>query len=455
MFLSRMDAVYDRMVFRELMAIGVVDLLRINDYQLIALHIVNKALPTMTASEIVEHLLSDLCALATTPATLTVCRDVAYEIFQFVFHRFDGLDTVETSLRNRSIAVLLTGLNDTDPVIQRRMFSFWSDDERLSPRIQDRLLRLLDQLYDPQTESEYLHYSTQLMLEPVIQHADSKTPLFAQHVSDDNETKLHEYEIDVSWKSQNSILKAPLFMESQQQQLYATQSGGSSLVLRATTSLAFQPTLDPKESSAIAAEFTLQSQSSLMFSVQPQLLDRRSCRVSHAAASQQQTDGSARFASLRQRFLRDTDKQARNQALSAVQRLGFQKEKHAQRQRRSERQVTLYRRYRTGEYPDLMINTLALVMPLQGLVKYDKLLAHQVWLSIFNAIIKELDFPRSFFVSASASINNILSQTRQCGTVVFGSLIELALTHAKHFEIPAQLVASFASTTQQMAIGIR
>lgn len=460
MFMARMDAVYEQRVFREIMAIGVVDLLRITETQLVALHIINKALPTMSAAEITEHLLIDLCALAANSAAApTECRDVTYEIFQFIVGRFVGHDPVESTLRNRAIAALLTGLNDADAIIQKRLFKFWSDEERLSGRIQDRMLQLLDVLYDPLSESQYLHYGAQLMLQPILQHADSVTPLFAQHISDENETKLTEYEIDVSWKSQNSVLKAPLFMESQQQQLTATQSGGSSLILRTSTSLAFQPTMDPNElnsTGGVDDQFlSLQSQSSLMFSIQPQLLDRRSCRVAATTAGRAEDAAAARFDRLRQRFLRDTDKHARNEALAAVMRRDYRQVVHSQRQRRSERQVSLFRRYRTGEYPDLMINSLALIMPLQGLVKYDKLLARQVWVSVFNAIIVELDYPRPFIVSASTSINNILAQTRLCGTVVFATLMELALTHAQYFEIPAQLVASFASTNQQMAIGIR
>lgn len=447
MYLSRMD-VYGDEIFREIMSIGIVELLKTPEYQVLVLHIINKALPRMSVVDI-QRLLPELTGLV--DSKQSQCRDVIYEIYQFILVQLESNTFVfDADVRGKVTAILLCGLNDTDNEIQTRLFNFWSDPKRLSPEIQIRILNLLDGLYDPSAERHFLNYSTQLLLEPAIHHPDSKIPLFAQHVTEETEQKLKEYDINVSWKTQNSTLTAPLFMESQQRQITSGNISNGQQFLRATiTTLAFEPTQDPQEMSQTSNQFALQTQSSLLFSIEPQVLNRRSERVQPNDAP-----GKSSFSKLRQRFLNDRDKTNRSQALKAVERHDYKQVLQSQSKQKKERQVSLYRRYRSGEYPDFMINSLALLMPLKGLVKYDKLLARQLLVAVFEAVAAELESAKRFILPASESIQRIFTQTKLCDTVVFAALMELALTHAQHFDIPPELVATFSSTNQMMAMGM-
>lgn len=447
MYLSRMD-VYGDEIFREIMSIGIVELLKTQEYQLLALHIINKALPRMSVVD-VKRLLPELTGLV--DSKQSQCRDVIYEIYQFILVQLENNTFVfDAEERGKITAILLCGLNDTDNEIQTRLFNFWSDPKRLSPDIQIRILNLLDGLYDPSAERHFLNYSTQLLLEPAILHPDSRIPLFAQHVTEETEEKLKEYDINVSWKTQNSTLTAPLFMESQQRQITSGNISTGQQFLRATiTTLAFEPTQDPQGMTQTSNQFSLQTQSSLLFSIEPQVLNRRSERVQPTNAPAKSS-----FSKLRQRFLIDRDKTNRSEALKAVERHDYKQVLQSQSKQKKERQVSLFRRYRSGEYPDFMINSLALLMPLKGLLKYDKLLARQFLVAVFEAVVTELEIPKRFIIPASESIQRIFTQTKLCDTVVFAALMELAQTHAQHFDIPPELVATFASTNQMMAMGM-
>lgn len=205
MFLSRMDY-YESEICQEIQAIGVKKLMKVKEYQLIALHIMNKALPKMTLHDI-STFMDDICEFI--DSSVVECRDIMYEMLMFICQTFPN-----SELYKRSSSILLNGLIDTNPLIQTRIFNFWSDPARLPNTFDNRFLYIFDKLFDEQSEKHFLSYCTQLLLEPAILSSDSKRQVF-EHQSE-NETKLSEYDIDVSWKTQNSLIKAPLFVESNQ-----------------------------------------------------------------------------------------------------------------------------------------------------------------------------------------------------------------------------------------------
>lgn len=210
MFLSRMEY-YQSEICQEIQAIGVKKLMKGKEYQLLALHILNKALPKMSFDNI-STFMDDICEFI--DSSVVECRDIMYEMLMFICQTFP-----DSELSKRSSAILLNGLIDTDPQIQTRIFKFWSDPARLPNTFDNRFLYLFEKLFDEQSEKHFLSYCTQLLLEPAILNPDSKRQVF-EHQSD-NDAKLNEYDIDVSWKTQNSLIKAPLFVESNQGNLFS------------------------------------------------------------------------------------------------------------------------------------------------------------------------------------------------------------------------------------------
>lgn len=200
--------------------------------------------------------------------------------------------------------------------------------------------------------------------------------------------------------------------------------------------------------------FSLQTQSSLFFGDQPQVLDRRSKRITGAHQSTTDSDLSS-FDRLRKRFLRDKEQEHKKMALNKADEYAYKSVVQSQAKKKKENQVILYRRYRFGEYPDLQINNLALLLPLKALVRCDKKLARLVFVSIFTATCKELaEMSKQFIASASNFMQAIFEQSKYCDPVVFGSLIEIALNDPKYFNLPPDMVAIFSNANNMMAIGI-
>lgn len=275
---------YGDNVFRELSVLGLTDLLRSDDYKLIAMHCVNKALPHLSP----VHLKSIVSELTKIIRSKNVeCRRIAFEIFIYVVTHIEDVE-----LRNLSVSNLLVGLTDAESTIKERVFHFWTNCKQLPTTADGRVLGLLEILYDPRVEEHFLAYGTQLLLEPAIQSAEAKRPVFP-HQPVEEDVKLTEYDIDVSWSGRNGTMRAPLFMQSQQQNLNA-----ASLLKATQNSAVFEPTQDP--SHLDTSNFSsMNSQTSLLFTVAPQMLNRRSQRITN-------TDGvisTRSFSKFRERFL--------------------------------------------------------------------------------------------------------------------------------------------------------
>lgn len=445
MFLSRMDY-YESSIFREIQAIGVKKLLKCKEYQLLAMHIVNKALPKISFIDI-STFMDDICEFV--DSNIVECRDIMYEMLMLICQTFPV-----TELSKRSASILLNGLIDSDPQIQTRIFNFWSNPARLPNTFDDRFLYLFEKLFDEQSEKHFLSYCTQLLLEPAILHPDSKRQVF-EHQSD-TDAKLNEYDIDVSWKTQNSIIKAPLFVETNRSDEFSDDLISTQHIIRQTnTNLAFEPTKDPMTMSQTSEIFSFQSASSFLFSQQPETLDRRSRRVVTNSGTNSPNNDSKLYANLRRRIVTDKDKTSRSYALAAIERNTYSVAIQSEAKQKKQQNVQLYRRYRYGEYPDLLINSLALLLPLKGLVKRDKVLARQLLISIFLGGVKELGSTSSTFIHAvGQSMQSIFMKTKNYEPLVFGTLMEIALINPKAFDLPIDVVTMLSMANNMMSIGI-
>lgn len=439
MFLSRMDT-YGTDIYRELLAMGIRDLLKQHEFQQYALHIINKSLPYMSNNE-----LSSICddVLQFVTSKKRDCRDIMYEILMFIQQK--PLHTINSENAQNVTVALLNGLNDSDEEIQKRLLHFWTNEKRLSSKLDERLLQLFDKLYEPNSERYFLSYCVQLLMEPAIQNPDSKRQIFAHHTDTSIEMKLTEYDINVNWKTQNSSFQSPLFVESQQRQMFFGDNAELSSAMfdtnwlrKSCANLAFEPTQDPVSMSQTCNSFSLQSQSSMMFSVQPQMLDRRSKRITNESSTTYAASAAINnFERLRPRFLRDKEAMNKNNALRAVERNAYKTVIQSQTKEKRERDVKLYRRYRIGDYPDLLINSLALLLPLAGLAKYDNILARQIIVAIFASIKSELiDLNSDFVAKSSTYIQAIITKSKFCEPLVFATLMEIALSDSKSFNLP-------------------
>lgn len=214
--------------------------------------------------------------------------------------------------------------------------------------------------------------------------------------------------------------------------------------------MAFEPTKDPMTMSQTSDNFSFQSASSFLFSQQPTTLDRRSRRVNAAQSS----GDSKMYANLRHRIVTDKEKTSRSHALAAIERNSYSIAVQAESKVKKEQHVQLYRRYRYGEYPDLLINSLALLLPLKGLVKRDKILARQLLISIFSGGVKELGDTSSRFIRAvGQSMQTIFMKSKNYEPLVFGALMEIALINPSVIDLPIDTITMLSMANNMASLG--
>ena len=62
--------------------------------------------------------------------------------------------------------------------------NFWSDETRLPPGTLDRMVAMLEAMYSPGTEAQYLSYATSLLLEMTSKSPDYNKDVFERPLSE-------------------------------------------------------------------------------------------------------------------------------------------------------------------------------------------------------------------------------------------------------------------------------
>ncbi|XP_053697973.1 DNA-dependent protein kinase catalytic subunit-like [Sabethes cyaneus] len=454
LLLSRVET-FREQVYRELISLDLKSMLIDRQYQLLALHLINKSL-TLMSTQHVEDMLDPVLALNSSDRSEV--RDIVYEVLIFIHE--NRRQELSQNTAQKLKKALLVGMNDADHAIQSRIFDFWTDESRFPVEIDARFLAVLANLYDPTQEANYLGYATQILIDSAVKNPESKRRIFQHEYETD--VKLREYSIDTRWRQRNSFATAPLFVESQQR--FFTSADGSQMerLIKATQFGAegnvFEPTVDPSVMSQPTTNFTIPTQNSLLFEVNAPILDRRSRRAAPSPAAASTSGSSKSYHNLRRRILKDKERTARDQALQAIERHSYEIVRKVESQKMKQGEVVLYRRYRIGDFPDLLINSLALLLPLQALCRRDPALARQVFVAIFSGILEEWEQNEHPLNDAiliiSQSIQSILSETKSCDPNLFGALIELAMKRPKVFDLTADTVTAVACGANMMTMGV-
>ena len=103
---------------------------------------------------------------------------------------------------------LLQLLASKNPLIRVNCRNFWCDPKRLSTKSQHRLLALVDQFYSIKTESEYLNYCTNFLLERTTHNPDYHHFIF-EHPLD--KCIFQELPLACNWRQRHHTFITPLF----------------------------------------------------------------------------------------------------------------------------------------------------------------------------------------------------------------------------------------------------
>lgn len=444
MFLSRITNNTDNIFSDVVSMIQSGDLLRSREFQQMALHIINKILSKITVDEIKRIFPQiQMCI----KSKHSECRDIVYEIMKYIRD-----NVVDEELYSKSSIILLNGMNDIDEGLHSNILYYWSHDKKVPNKLDDRIYYLFANLYNADSDEHFLKFCTQLLLEPAINARDSADKILKDR--NESDTKYTEYDINVDWKTQDSVLRVPLFSATHELQVNSDDMSSKRFLRATATNLMFDPTVDPSTIYQESRSFSLKSQNTLLFNMEPEVLDRRSQRTHLNAPT---TAPSSSFKHLRTRFLRDKNQMNRERALKQVKRKDTRQIIESQQQKRKDGQVKLYRRYRFGDFPDFFINSLAFLMPLQVLVKNDMVMARQALVTIFNGIYKEVDIEQKhqFYVSIGEAVRKMLALTKRCEPMLFSTFIEIILSvNSATIEFEPDIAATIASYNHMMINGI-
>ncbi|XP_015230469.1 PREDICTED: DNA-dependent protein kinase catalytic subunit [Cyprinodon variegatus] len=418
--LSRADVIPD--IFLWLKTSGFIQMMSHRDEgrQRVCLDIIHKIMARLTPVEL-QELLGAVTTFVSHPSP--VCRERMYEILMWILDNYGDEESMkdQTSLEILATAkdTLLQGLSEENQGLQLFVRNFWSQEKRLPTATLERMLTVLRSLYSCQIERCFLSLATNLLLEMTSQSPDFKRDMFDYPLS---ECTFQDYAIDSNWRFRSTVM-TPMFVETQSSQgsetAGASQSGAMKGKLRATqTTLEFSQTQTPGRRTAYnwltgssvdtLADYSPSSESLSSLLVFDKKLDRQTATrrpvgegfgLRRLTASTDEVDSRTRAENerrsnilrLRRRFLKDQEKVSLGFAQKEIQQQRQKKEEKADQRLRKEAQVTLYRNYRVGDFPDIQIPYSSLIAPLQALAQRDPILAKQLFSSLFASILQEMD----------------------------------------------------------------
>ncbi|KAL9649605.1 hypothetical protein ABK040_003282 [Willaertia magna] len=340
------------------------------------------------------------------------CREKYYDILIWLF------DNRSSEFRSEDIVrtELLKAMNDPSEDIRRKMLLFWDHESRLSIESMKRLEESFSVLYAQNLGDKWLQYSCYLMLQLIHRSPEFNDThaIFSESLSN---CEFKEYNIDTSWQNRSLPLTATSIVLSSKSlpQTYAslpensdsmfddpyapsqsrnnnqvTKQPNTTGMVKATQSLQFTPTQMPETLKDILSAPSL-SQTSLLFTPFKSIggSNNNNNTTGNTSNSQQQqtqqSEMSAPF--LRRRFLKLKEStMTQYQARRAV-RLKREKEAWESRLKIARKnRITMYRKYRTGELPDIQIAIREVITPLQALCLSDVTVSKQLFTTIFNSL---------------------------------------------------------------------
>ncbi|KAF7660907.1 hypothetical protein LDENG_00272900 [Lucifuga dentata] len=482
--LSRADVIPD--IFLQLKTTGFIQMMSHRDEarQRLCLDIMHKIIALLTPPQL-QEVLGAVMAFVSHPSP--VCREKMYDILMWIQDNYSDAESMadSTSLEvlNAAKEALLQGLSEENQGLQLYVRNFWSQKKRLPTATLERMLMVLGSLYSCQIEKCFLSLATNLLLEMTSQSPDFQRNMFEYPLS---ECTFQDYVIDSNWRFRSTVM-TPMFVETQSSQspesLAASQSGSMKGKLRATqTSLEFTQTQTTGRrtynwltgsSVDTLAEYTpgSESLSSLLAfdkKAERQVIARRPMGegfgIRRLTAATDEVDSRSRAENeqrisilrLRRRFLKDQEKVSLRYAQKEIQQQKQKKEEKADQRLQKEAQVSLYRNYRVGDFPDIQIPHSSLIAPLQALAQRDPILAKQLFSSLFTGILQEMESHKSAGESQRikeelrGNMNTFLSKSTLFFPPFVACVQDMCCQHKELLQLnPADISSSCLMSLQQ------
>uniref|UniRef100_A0A3Q1J9C8 DNA-dependent protein kinase catalytic subunit n=1 Tax=Anabas testudineus TaxID=64144 RepID=A0A3Q1J9C8_ANATE len=477
--LSRADVIPD--IFLQLKSTGFIQMMSHRDEarQIVCLDIIHKIIVLLTPVEL-QELLSAVTAFISHPSP--VCRERMYDILMWIQDNYSDKesmsDNTSVEILNAAKETLLQGLSEENQGLQLYVQNFWSQEKRLPTATLQRMLMVLRSLYSCQIERCFLSLASNLLLEMTSQSPDFKRNMFEYPLS---ECTFQDYVIDSNWRFRSTVM-TPMFVETQSSQSTesVSQSGAMKGKLRATqTSLEFSQTQTAGRRTAYnwltgssvdtLAEYTPDSESMSSLLVFDKKAERHALarrpvgegfglrRLTAPTDEVDKNEQRNNILRLRRRFLKDQEKVSFTYAQKEIKLQRQKKEEKADQRLRKEGQVTLYRNYRVGDFPDIQIPYSSLIAPLQALAQRDPILAKQLFSSLFAGILdieQEPEEDARIKEELRANMNMFLSKSTLCFPPFISCVQDMCYQHKELQQLDPAAISSTCMVSLQQPSGI-
>ncbi|XP_066592485.1 DNA-dependent protein kinase catalytic subunit-like [Prorops nasuta] len=314
----------------------------------------------------------------------TEFRELVYEIFMDLFRKYinwpNNDDQYVKKLLSICRKVLQEGILDPAEKLQKKVLDFFTSETNLRERSTDRLIDIL-KVYSPDIEVTFLPLLPLAILDLTSKSSDYESNMFEKLL----ECDYKNYEISTSWRTMNVRSRAPLFapsLASEMNQVFDKSISSLHTLssyfedniartpppvfgkIRATQDLEFDPTYNEDMPAENGFHSTEDGTVNDDFKIPQPFYSIRSKRPMK------------NFVGI--------DQFIRNNMLNRIKgRKQIIKEEVA-KQRNI---VRLYRKYRTGDFPDIAITHSTLLEPLKELIKRDQIICKHFSVSIFSTLI--------------------------------------------------------------------
>lgn len=451
---------------------------RESSLQLVCLKMIYELLDKQTDDEL-SRLLPIICSFINHP--YVACRYQMILILISVYDKCKAKPNVSVVQRINILTseTLLRALLDEDSTIRLMAQNFWTERANMPTNTIDRMVLILNTMYSPQTESEYLSYSTNLLLEKTSKSPDYNRLIYEQPLS---QCTFKEYNLTADWRRRHEMM-TPLFVETVNSlsEITGTQSGGEMVLkgseqslgmnLRATQqSLQFQPTqeigksaynwltqsnVDTMQASLISSSLS-ETQSALLFTHGRKLTNK-----DQSGSGGLMMNSDDEILKLRKRFIKDKSAaQSRFFARKQIEKKSREEEMRRELSAKRLNRVEKYRVYRIGDFPDIQIKFAELIAPLQALAQRDSQIAMLLFDSLFVSIMSEVTYlkdeteAQQTLRSIECYLNAMLSNSESFNPNFIACVLDIALKNVNKFRLDVSCISSACLNSLQQPLGI-
>lgn len=326
--------------------------------QLITLEFIQKSIPHLKDTYILSILEEVLKFIKSFNVD---CRKATYNIFIAVYSAYYNRKD-ETFIKIIKICkdALLQGLIDTDLTLQEKIFEFWSSVGDIPMDVPNRILYLLNNLYNPNIEEHFISYSTYLIINLITTMEEYSEKLFDFTLYD---CTFEEYNLNTNWRMQH-ISTAPLFVDSLRSQQADAGSIAFNVLRDSVANLEFEPTqFDNNYFKPKPTQFSNYT-SSLMFN-----MNSTNASNSDDGIFKRPSQVTSKTRYMLGRRFGNTVNAGRHFANLEIKKSIKAEEQRKDKIKQQEQNVTICRKYRRGDYPDIEITLSSVLLPLQMLAK--------------------------------------------------------------------------------------